>query len=67
MYLCWLINCNKYTTLDVNNGENCVKMAVERVYGNSLLSAQFFCKLKAVLKNFLLILKRKRIQETLIL
>ena len=67
MHQCWLISCTKCTTFDVNNTESCVSVIIENAYGNSLLSAQFFRKPKVVLKNYLLILKGKRIQETFIL
>lgn len=52
-------SCTKCTTFDVNNTESCVSVIIENAYGNSLLSAQFFCKPKVVLKNYLLILKKK--------
>lgn len=67
MYPCWLISRSKCITFDINNTENCASVIIENVYGNSLLSAQFFCKPKVVLKNYLLILKVKGIQETFIL
>ena len=46
-----LVNCNKCTTLkqDVNNRENWA--AGEEVYGNYVLFAQLFYKLKAALKK----------------
>ena len=63
MYQYWFINFNRCTTLTlldvINRNGVCVRQGT-RVYGNTLLSAQYFCKLKTALKNKVYYSKQKK-------
>lgn len=50
MYQYWFSNYNKYTTL-IQNNNNRGNSGRDEDIRNCIFSAQFFCKLRTILKN----------------